>query len=253
MKSVLADTSIRKKEIIVVDNGSKDGSVETIEKLINKKAIKLIKNNENLGFSKANNQGNRVAKGKYILLLNSDTLIQKGSLKKLIDFAQKHQDAGVVAARLLNKDGSLQSSCFNLPTIIRAVKQYWFHNGSPLDKFAPSTSDPVEVEAVVGAAMLITPKAIQKVGTLDERYFFYYEDLAYCRELKRVGLKVYYLPSVEVLHYHGVSGHGLTDTQNQWRRLIPSSKIYHGIVKHYIFNFILWSGQKVDALLGQSH
>ena len=248
IRSVFADNSVKRKEVIVVDNASSDGSVEAIKRhpefSSGSKNLKLVQNDKNLGFSRANNQGIRIAKGKYIFLLNSDTKVKKGALGKLIDFAKSKEDVGVVGARLLNFDGSAQKSCFNFPTIGRAVNQYWRGKSRELEKFAPKGTEFCEVDAVVGAAMLLTPKALEKVGDLDERYFFFYEDLAYCREIYHNGLKVYYLPTAEIVHYHGASGKSLKKSDDQWRRLIPSSKTYHGILKHCIFNFVLWSGQK---------
>ena len=94
------------------------------------------------------------------------------------------------------------------------------------------------------AAFLITPKALNKVGLLDERYFMYFEDIDYCRRIARAGLKIYYLPEAEVYHVHGASGKGLVDDKNQWKRLIPSSKIYHGLLRHYLISFIIASSQK---------
>jgi len=104
-----------------------------------------------------------------------------------------------------------------------------------------------EVEAAAMTAFLITPQGLKQAGLLNEKYFMYFEDLDYCRELKKAGLKVYYLPRAEVIHHHGASGKKIARFEDQWRRLIPSSKIYHGLVKHYLFNFILWSGQKLDT------
>lgn len=247
VKSVLRDRSVERKEIIIVDNHSSDGSQGEIKKLSQKhKNVKGIFNSKNLGFSRANNQGINIAKGKYILLLNSDTVIKKGVLYKSLKFADSREGVGVVGAKLLNPDGTLQESCFNLPTIKRAVMQYWLRKSSSLNKYSPKSEKPVRVEAVVGAAMLLSPQAISRVGGLDERYFFFYEDLDYCRKVRKAGLSVYYLPSFEVVHYHGSSGKKLKNEDDQWRRLIPGSKIYHGTIKHYIFNFILWSGQKIN-------
>lgn len=246
IKSVMNDSSLVQKEIVVVDNNSTDGSVEALTTYCrNKKNVTLIVNNENRGFSKANNQGISVARGHYILLLNSDTIVRKGALKKLVDFADSTDLLGVVGPQLLNNDGSIQPSCFRLPTISRAIKQYWFRTSKELDKYAPTSSKPIEVESVVGAAFLISPEALQQVGQLDERYFFFYEDLDYCRAVNKVGLKVYYLPTVQIYHLHGASGAKLAKKPDQWKRLIPSSKLYHGVIRHYVFNFILWSGQKI--------
>jgi GT2 family glycosyltransferase len=248
LKSIQKEGSAIKKEIVMVDNNSKDGSVEALKKLQNEEAIKLIENKANLGFAKANNQGIKVASGKYILLLNSDTKVKKGALGNLVKFAEKTSDTGVVSARLLNTDGTLQGSCFHFPTIKNAILEYWFGRKGLFEKFAPKGRKPVEVDAVTGAAFLITPRAIEEVGLLDERYFFYMEDIDYCRKIRRGGLKVYYLPTAEVIHYHGASGRHLADEANQWRRQIPSSKIYHGVLKHYVLFMVMWLGQKWQRL-----
>jgi hypothetical protein len=252
IESVMNEGSKLDFEVIVVDNNSKDGSVTELKKLWRKyKNLKLIENKENSGFSKANNQGAREASGKYILLLNSDTVVKRFSFKRFIAFAEKKEDAGVVGARLLNPDGSLQASCFYFPTIKNAIREYWLGQKGLFDKYAPKGNKPVEVEALVGAAVLITPKALQKVGLLDERYFMYFEDVDYCRRVWEKGLKVYYLPEVRVLHYHGASGKKLADSANQWRRLIPSSKIYHGVFYHTLLNLVLKLGQKWRSLVKQ--
>jgi len=250
IESVMNEGSKLDFEVIVVDNNSKDGSVAELKKLWRKyKNLKLIENKENSGFSRANNQGAREASGKYILLLNSDTVVKRFSFKRLIAFAEKKEDAGVVGARLLNSNGSLQASCFYFPTIKNAIREYWLGQKGLFEKYAPKGNKPVEVEALVGAVFLITPKALQKVGLLDERYFMYFEDVDYCRRVWEKGLKVYYLTEVRVLHYHGVSGKKLADSANQWRRLIPSSKIYHGTLNHYVLTVILWLGQKWQSLV----
>lgn len=224
-------------EIIIVDNASNPAPEQSPD-------YKLIKNNENLGFSKANNIGLKASKGEYKLLLNSDTEVKKGAIDKLINFAEANPDAGVVGPRLLNKDGSLQTSCFNFPTVTRAIRQYWFGEKGLLDKFAPKGNLAKEVDSVVGAAMLITPKAIKKVGYLDEKYFMYFEDIDYCKRIQAAGFKVYYLPDSKVAHLHGESGKDLAKKEDQWRRLVPSSKIYHGLLGHALISFIILTGQK---------
>jgi GT2 family glycosyltransferase len=243
--SVLNEGSTLKKEIIVVDNGSTDGSLYDLEQLAKNEIINLIPNSDNLGFPKANNQGIKVAKGTYIFLLNSDTKVKRNAIKRLVDFAEKTPSVGAVGSKLINPDGSTQASAFPLPTIERAVRQYWQGEKRILDKYVPKGEKPVLVECLVMAAFLITPIALKKVGMLNEKYFMYFEDLDYCRALGKAGLSIYYLPSSEVVHYHGASGKKIAPDENQWRRLIPSSKIYHGLIGHYIFNFILWSGQKL--------
>ena len=179
------------------------------------------------------------------MLLNSDTEVKKDSIQKLWEFAQDHPDAGVVASRLLNPDGSIQPSAYRLPTIWMAIRQYWFGEKNLFDKYIPKTPT---VEVAVMASFLITPICFKKVGLLNEKYFMIFEDFDYCRKVKEVGLKIYYEPKSEVIHYHGESGKNLADKENQWRRLIPGSIIYHGVAKHYILYFILWTGQKFQKL-----
>lgn len=239
IKSIKDNAPKFKYEIIVVDNGSDE------ELKINDKNILIIRNSENSGFSKANNQGIKASHGKYILLLNSDTKVKSGSIEKLVDFARNHSNAGVVVPRLLNSDGSVQPSVFRLPTIWRVIRQYWLGEKGLLDKYAPE--DGVVEEAVM-AAYLITPVAREKVGLLDERYFFFFEDFEYARKIKEVGLRIYYVSDSEVIHYHGASGKNLADSSNQWRRLIPGSKIYHGFLGHHIIRIIMWTSQKWKRL-----
>lgn len=244
------DSILRQKpeisyEIIVVDDDSTDGSVEALRKLEKKSdKLKLIINEKNLGYVQTNNKGIKAASGIYILLLNSDTVVKRGALEKLINFARSHKDAGVVGAKLLNADGTLQPSCYHLPTIKNAVLEYWLGRKGLFEKYAPKGNRPAEVEAVVGAAFLITPEALKKAGALNTAYKSYFEDMDYCRTARRKGLKVYYLPQAEIMHYHGASFAKLADEANQWRKLIPSSKIYHGLFKHYLLNLIILVGQK---------
>lgn len=251
LKSIEEESSKLDTEVIVVDNNSSDGSKEALAKLkIKNYKLKVIFNNENSGYAKASNQGIKISKGKYILLLNSDTLVHKNSLGSLVEFARKTSDAGVVGSKLLNIDGSLQSSCYNFPTIRNAILEYFFGKKGLFDKYAPKGNDSVTVNALVGASFLITPEARKKVGILDERYWAYFEDIDYCRQVWKNGLKVYYLPASIITHYHGASFKKATsDDATRWRRLIPSSKIYHGFFGHYLINLVIWMGQKWQKLL----
>jgi hypothetical protein len=233
-----------KFEVIVIDNSSSDNSVLEVKKFRPQNyRLSLIENKSNKGFARANNQGIKKAKGKYILLLNSDTLVTKNVLNDLVAFAESHPDVGVVGPKLLNTDGSSQPSVFRLPTLARAFKQYILRAGKVLDKYAPNAKRPVEVESVVGAAFLITPVARIKVGLLNERYFMYFEDLDYCRRVRKAGLKVFYLPSTEITHIHGASGK-ISSTQSE--RLIQSSKIYHGAFKYYVLTTIIKLGARIN-------
>ena len=235
-----------KYEVIVIDNGSKDGSVEKLENLKKKGLLnKLILNSDNLGFAKANNRGLKISKGKYKLLLNSDTKVTKGALDELVKTASNVDAAGAIGAKLLNSDGTVQASAYYLPTVKRAIIHYWLGGKRYFDKYIPKGEGLVEVEALIMAALLLTPKAIEKVGYLNEKYFMYFEDLDYARSLQEKGLNIFYDHGAKIIHRHGASGRKIKDKKNQWRRLIPGSKTYHGLLKHYLIQFILWTGQKL--------
>lgn len=229
-------------EIVVIDNGSD-------KKLDKSKNYRLIENRKNVGFSKAVNRGIKSAKGKYILLLNSDTKVTPGSIDELYTFAKEHPDAGAVGPKLTNEDGSIQASAYHFPAILRAVREFWFGEKGVYQKYSPEERVAEKVDALVMAAFLITPEALEKVGYLDEKYFMYFEDLDYAKRLKGAGLKVYYDPESVIEHAHGASGKNLASEKNQWRRLIPSSKIYHGALIHNLINFVLWTGQKFGDLI----
>ena len=227
-------------EIIVVDNASTDGSVEMAKREFPQ--VKLIENRENLGFAKANNQALRQAQGKYCLLLNSDTEVKPGAPEKLVEFARQHSEAGIIGARLLNPDNSVQASSYHFPSIKRALAEFWLGRKGEYEKYIAATSkEPVEVDVVSFAAALLPKKTLEEIGLLNERYFMYFEDLDYCRRVKRAGLKIYYLPEAEVVHHHGASGKGSNIT---YQYSVESSKIYNGLPKYWLLSFIIWSGQK---------
>ncbi len=255
LESIKKYSSEAKIEVLLTDNGSNDGSVSAFQQLKKqdfwRERLTLILNDSNTGYAKANNQGYKKAKGKYIFLLNNDTVLHKNALKNLLKFAEKTEDAGVVGSRLLNIDGSLQMSCYHFPTLSNAIKEYWFGKKGLFEKFAPQGNRPVSVDSVVGAAFLITPKAQKLVGMLDERYFAYFEDIDYCRQTWKKGLRVYYLPNSVITHYHGATFKKLANEAERWKKLIPSSKVYHGFFMHYIINSVLWVGQKWQKVISK--
>lgn len=252
LRSIQKEAKNLSFEVLLTDNGSNDGSVEAFQKIKKesywRNRFTLILNDSNTGYAKANNQGIKRAKGKYILLLNNDTIVHKDALQNLIDFAEKTDDAGVIGSRLLNIDGSFQKSCFHFPTIINAIKESWFNQKGLLDSYSPNVNVPITVDSLAGAVFLITPIASKRVGLLDERYFAYFEDMDYCKRVWELGLKVYYLPDSVITHYHGATFKKLSNWDQQWKKLIPSSKIYNGLIKHYLIFLIMWTGQKWQRL-----
>lgn len=230
----------KQTEIIVVDNNSQDESVLMVKKEFPK--VILIENKRNVGFSKANNQGIKIAKGGYIFLLNSDTELKGRSLTNMVDFLRKNINVGILAPRLLNTDNSVQNSVFYPPTVTGAIRQYWLGKLNSFGQYSPNTHDPVEVDAIVGAAMLIPKNVIDKVGMLNEKYFMYFEDLDYCRRVRNAGYKIIYFPDFEIIHHHGASSKTVAAKPSKW--LVQSSRKYHGIIKYTILTLILFTGQK---------
>lgn len=245
LNSLGGEEKSKDQEIIVIDNASTDGSRQMVQEKF--PLVNLVKNAENVGFAGAVNKGISLAEGKSILLLNSDTEAKEKTLTTLLEFEKKVRPA-IIGLRMLNPDGSIQPSVFRLPTAKGAFAEYWLGKEGSFSKYRPEGEESQEVEAVSGGAMLISRAIIDKIGLLDERYFMYFEDLDYCRRARKAGFKIYYLPSAEVIHVHGASGRSMASEETQWRRLIPSSKIYHGAIKHSMINFILWSGQEVSRL-----
>lgn len=235
-------------EIIVVDNGSTDSSVEYLKKIAKDKKIQTILLNQNWGFAGAVNRGIKKAKGRFILLLNSDTIAQKNTLEGAIKFAQEHPQS-IIGLQLVNPDQSIQPSVYHFPSILGAVKEFWLGKKDSYQKYYPKSLHPVKVDAVTGAAMLIPKKIIKKIGLFDEKYFLYFEDLDYCRRAKKAGLSVYYLPSAQIIHHHGAAGKEMPEITHQW--LVESSKKYNGLVKYYLLTSIIWLGQKWQRLIGK--
>lgn len=200
-------------EVIVVDNDSKDGSVEMVKKEFPQ--VVIIENKENMGFSKANNVGIKASFGKFVLFLNSDTVMKEYTIEVLLEFMEKHPHTGACTCKLVMPNGQMDDACHRgFPTPWNAFSHF-----IGLSKIFPFTTlfggynltylnmnTVHEVDALAGAFMLVRREAGEQVGWWDEDYFFYGEDLDFCYLLKQNGWKIFFIPSVTVLHYKGVSG-----------------------------------------------
>lgn len=231
------------KEIIVVDNYPADKGAATAEKHPIKPIV--IRNTENVGFSTAINQGIKLAKGSYILIINPDTRIVGSALKYLLDFAKKTPKLGAVAPRLLDTDGKVQPSCSKFPTIWNAIKYNFFGCRDCFKKYNPGDQI-TTVEVAVMAAFLVPRSTFDHVGGLDERFFLYYEDVEFCRRLSQFGLPVYYLPTAKVRHTHGASGSFASHLRSP---LLASARIYYGPFYSSLLNLVLWIGHKWQVIL----
>jgi GT2 family glycosyltransferase len=190
-------------EVLVVDNASGDGSSKMVRE--NFSWVKLIENAENVGFARANNQAIRLSNGRYVLLLNSDTEVQPGALRAMVEFLDSRPEAGAAGSRLLNPDGTLQPSCHPMPTLFR---EFWrlFH----LDRLLRLASygmgswdlrSPREVDTVQGACLMLRREVLDVVGLLGEEYFMYSEETDLCFRLRQAGWSIYWVPEARVIHY----------------------------------------------------
>ena len=229
-----------KYEIIVSDNGSSDNTVALLKK---EGGSKIIENNANLGFGKGNNIAAKKAQGEYLLFLNSDMELIDSKLIDMFNYINSNSDIGLIGPKFLNIDGSDQGSVFPDQSLLNAFKEFWCGKKT-YSKYVPDTLEPIDVWSVSGGAVMVKRSLFEMVGSWDNRYFMFYEDLEFCRQIKKLGFKIFYYPQCRLIHRHGASGKSLADASNQWRRLIPSSKIYHGIFKYYLLYLITLSGQK---------
>jgi len=199
-------------EVYVVDNASIDGSVEMVQALF--PWVHLIANKDNVGFAKANNQAMRAGNGRYILLLNPDTVLQEDTLSTCLTFMDSHAEAGGLGVRMLDGKGNfLPESKRGLPTPDVAFYKIFglaalfpksaifgrYHLG-----FLPE-DETHEIDVLSGAYMWLRTEALQKVGLLDERFFMYGEDVDLSYRIQKAGYKNYYLPHTRIIHYKGES------------------------------------------------
>ncbi len=223
-------------EIIVVDNNSLDGSQAVIER--NFPEVILIKNSENAGFAKANNQGIRISSGNYVLLLNPDTLVLPEAIDRMLAFMDKHPKVGAVTPRIwLDEGKTLQSHILHPFT----MGQYIF-GFTPLGKLFPHngvfkkmwkkdievwrSKYPLEVDCFAGACIMIRRKAIDNVGSLDENFFLFFEDTDLCLRMKKAGWRLFFLPVAEIVHFAHQS------PSDRLSEIYRNSLVYY-LKKHY--------------------
>ena len=217
LESIIHHSQNFEYEIIVVDNNSTDGDVETITRQFEN--IILVKNESNEGFAKANNKGVKFASGKYLLILNNDTLFVENTIKKIFDFAESIKKPTIIGCKLVNEDHSHQNSAYKFPLLMRHFAATFF-----LDRIFPQLDsinkyyidieekkEPTIVDSVIGAFIFIPKETFNKLDGFDERFFFYHEDTDLCFRIKNIGGSVYYFLGTSMLHYGG----GTTDN-NLW-------------------------------------
>ena len=198
-------------EVIVIDNASSDGSAEMVKKDFTQ--VTLIENSENRGFAAANNRGIAIAKGRYVLLLNPDTIVLDNAINKTLCFADAHPESAVVGCRVLNSDRTLQPTCFMFPSVSNMLlSATYLYRLFPKNRFFGrermtwwDRNDIREVDVVTGCIMFVRCEAIEQVGLLDEQFFVYGEETDWCYRFRQAGWKVIFTPCAEIIHLGGES------------------------------------------------
>lgn len=230
----------KKDEIIVLDNAT-DDDFESLMKKYPK--VRFIRNKVNKGFVGGYNRLMEYARGELLFMLNSDIEIKGGALSSIIKISQKFNNEYVLTGKLLFPDGRPQDSCFYLPTITGAIKEYFLKIKGSYFMFRPEARKPVRVEGAAMAVFMIPRKVINKIGYLNRKLFMYFEDIDYCRRLKAADIPIYFCPDSEFYHHHGATAKRIGKAAINLQ-LIESSKIYHGSFRYYLLTTVLWLGQK---------
>jgi GT2 family glycosyltransferase len=211
LRSVYEQTREINFKVVVVDNASSDGSAEMVKKEFSQ--ANLISNSDNRGFAAANNQGMKVAQGRYILLLNPDTIVLDGAIQKSVAYADDHQDIGVLGCQVWLNDKEIQQTCFSFPSVYGLIAQemglrHLFPRAGVFgrEKMVGWNRDTErEVDVVSGMFVLVRREAIEQVGLMDEAYFVYAEETDWCFRFKRAGWKCAFTPTARIIHLDGGS------------------------------------------------
>ncbi|MEO8231388.1 MAG: glycosyltransferase family 2 protein [Ignavibacteriota bacterium] len=240
-------------EVILIDNNSTEGDIkDAIKEFEN---LILIKNETNLGFSRANNIGLKIAKGKYVLFLNNDVFFTENTLIKIFDFAEQHDENAFIGCKLLNTDNSWQPSFAKFPSALNLFTSnfflYKFFPSSPrFNKYYLQKSDvkfPINVDYILGAFLFGQKDVLLELNGFDERFFFYAEDIDLCYRLNLIGGETIFYPHTSVIHVGGASV-----KSNQWfkfkNKAVSELQFFQkhktgleylvGILSHYMGNLI---------------
>jgi GT2 family glycosyltransferase len=219
LKSVLEITKNIVFEIIVVDNASIDGSQQMIKKEFSN--ITLIESYENIGFGQANNLGAKSASGKYLFMLNSDTILKNNAIKILFDFIDKNQKAGICGGNLFDENKKPTHSYSALPGIIQELKRLFL---IPNISYFNRTNNPKEVGYITGADLMIRSDIFNILNGFDPDFFMYYEESELTYRVKKAGYKVYNIPQAEIIHLEKKS---FSDNDRRIGMIFKSCKIYY--------------------------
>jgi len=211
-------------EVIVIDNASRDGSAKMVAEEF--RHVRLLRNQSNMGFAHATNQGVEMARGAYVLFLNTDTEVCGNAIKQLLAFLEENVRYGAVAPQLLNYDGSIQRAHMRFPNLLTPLcfgtpYQRWFPENREVRRYFANDFDydqDGDVEQPPAACLLMRRKALKKTKPLDERLWLFFNDVDLCRRLWRAGWRIRYLSTAQVLHHGGMSTRQYEDFVPEWHR-----------------------------------
>lgn len=264
-------------EVFVVDNASRDGSAEMVAERFPR--VRLIRNDRNRGFAAGNNVALRQVTGRYVLLLNTDTIVRRDTLRTLVEFLDAHPEVGAAGCRILNPDGTLQLDSrrafpgpFSALCKITGLSRL-FPRHPRIGRYNLTYLDPealTEVEVLSGSCMMVRKATMDQVGMLDEDYFMYGEDVDWCWRIHAAGWRIYYVPWTEIIHFRGESGRSVR-LRVQYRktaamsifvrkhmrarfRYFPVWVLHLGIAAHGLFSLAVAAARRLalpvaDALL----
>lgn len=227
-------------DVVVVDNGSTDGSQDMLRERF--PDVIVLQNDSNVGLSRASNQGIRATSGRYVLLLNNDTIVNGTSMDAMVAFLDEHPRVGAVGPRVLNEDGSVQS-CYNHFPTLREEFLIATRLGEICRDGYPSVVDENDVRAVgwmTSACLLLRREALDAVGLLDEEYFIYGDEVDLQYRLYKAGWPAYYTPQATIVHFGGRS-------LDRWRR---RKMVYRGKMLFYQKNYGPFRTAALRAMLG---
>jgi len=232
-------------EIIVVDNGSRDGVGEMLAS--NFPQVQFIENDHNLGYTRPMNQALKSGAGRFLMQLNPDTLILPGAIESLVEFLDAHPGVGICGPKVLNRDRTLQKPCRRGESRPWAVISYFtglstlFPKSKLFGEYLMNYKDPDEIHPVAGVAgscMLIRREVVEQIGYLDERFFAYQEDADFCFRARQAGWQVYYVPTAQIIHFGSMGGSRV----EPYRSIIEWHKSYFryyrkNLARDYFFLF----------------
>ncbi|MBW8041251.1 MAG: glycosyltransferase family 2 protein [Planctomycetes bacterium] len=253
LKSVFDVTRGISFEVIYVDNSSEDGSIEMVSEEF--PDVRIIRNKKNEGFIKANNQGIEISQGRYVLLLNSDTVVLDNAIAKMVKFADAHPETAVIGCKVLNPDETLQRNCFMQPSLLNMfLSATYLYKIFPKNRFMGRErmtwwdfDKTREVETISGCFSLVRREAIEQVGVMNDIYFVYGDDPDWCYRFKKSGWKVLFNPEPKIIHYGGQNTKHMAEKfklQLYGSKLIfmklHRSKLKFPLARFFTAMFFLW-------------